>query len=159
MGVTILEAGAVPVGAGVPAGASEAADGPSGPAAPAPSAVLVQAAASTGACTGPSGKTYAFKRLTPLDRMLTAKALGGELMANPVYVSYAFVAASVTSVDGKPMPMPKNEVQIEARVQRIGADWETLNEAMRVAFAPPRPAKGEAVDGGEEDLEDADAGA
>ena len=110
-------------------------------AAPTPSAseTLIRSAVTTGTYRAPSGITYAFRKLGPLDRMLLSKALGGELMLNGVYASYAFVAASITEINGQPEPMPSSTRQVEARVQRLSEDWDGINEAMRSAFSADLP--------------------
>lgn len=142
MRVRILQAGeAIPTATPAPVAASApTAD------APTPSETIVRAAASTGTCMGSSGKVYTFRRLGPLDRMLIAKALGGELMANPIYASYALVAASVSQIDAERLAMPHSARTAEALVTRIGEDWDALNAAMRDAFNPPAP-----VDVGDDD--------
>lgn len=135
MGYTIHEAAetspAAPAAQAVPAQAA-----PVSPAAPGPAETIVRAAMDTGSCVGPSGRTYTFKRIGPLDRMLVAKAIGGELMANALYCSFAMVACSVTHINGVVEPMPASVKSVEARVQRIGDDWDVLNAAMKAAFYP-----------------------
>lgn len=125
MSVKILQAGEI-----------AAAPAPLPAAAPTPSETIVRAAQSTGTCTGASGRSYGFRKLGALDRMLIAKALGGDLMLNGVYASYAFVACSVSEIDGTKLAMPSTTRQVEAQVQRIGEDWDDLNAAMRDTFNP-----------------------
>ena len=114
-------------------------------AAPPPSAseTLIRSAVTAGIYRAPGGQTYAFRKLGPLDRMLLSKALGGELMLNGVYASYAFVAASITEINGEPQAMPSSTRQVEARVQRVSPDWDGLNEAMRAAFSADLPEDGD----------------
>ena len=133
MSVNILQAGETAPTAIAPAIPAA----PAAAAAPTPSETIVRAAQTTGTCKGPTGRSYTFRKLGPLDRMLIAKAVGGDLMNNAVYVSYAFVAASVSSIDVEKMPMATSQKQIEAVVSRIGDDWDALNEAMRFTFVGP----------------------
>ncbi|MBX9934553.1 MAG: hypothetical protein K2Y56_24060 [Methylobacterium sp.] len=106
-------------------------------AAPTPSETMVRAAQSVGTCKCSSGRTYVFRKLAAIDRMLIAKALGGDLMFNGVYASYAFVACSVSEINGEKVAMPVSTRQVEAQVYRIGEDWDELNAAMRDTFNPP----------------------
>lgn len=107
-------------------------------AAPTPSQTIVRAAPSRKAVdlTMSSGRVFTVRKLGPLDRMLASKAIGGDLVLNPLYSSYAMVACSITAVDAQPVAMPSTQSQIEALVNRIGDDWDELNDAMVTSFAP-----------------------
>lgn len=145
MSVKILQAG--------DAAAAPVAAPPVPAPAPTPSETVVRAAQLTGSCSGPSGSTYAFRKLGPLDRMLIAKAVGSELMQNGLYASYALVACSVSEINGEKLAMPSSTRQVEFRVQRIGDDWEALNAAMRVAFNPWTESENEGEGDGDGDDE------
>jgi hypothetical protein len=66
------------------------------------------------------GRVLAVRRLTALDTLRLFKAAGPVLAQNQPWLGVAGLAVSVTAIDGVPIPVPTNETQIEAVVQRLG---------------------------------------
>lgn len=85
-----------------------------------PSARIVAAALEPLRVEDAAGRRLTLKRMGALDRLLLFKALGPELSLNTAYLGMALLAASVTEVDGIPVPWPTNETQVETLVQRLG---------------------------------------
>lgn len=132
MAVTIIEAG----DAAAPQAAAPAA--PAAPAVPpTPSETLVRAAPArkTARLTLESGRTVTVKRLSPLERMMVAKAVGSELVTNALYANYALVACSITEIEGVAVSLPSSQREIEVLIFRLGDDFDDLTEQMRTAFA------------------------
>jgi 2-methylisocitrate lyase-like PEP mutase family enzyme len=66
------------------------------------------------------GRKLAVKRLSALERLRVYKAAGADLAMNRMWMGSAFVAASVTAIDGTPCPVAVNEAMLEAQVGRLG---------------------------------------
>lgn len=66
------------------------------------------------------GRELQIRQLGALDRLRLYKTLGDQLSSNDSYFGVAYLAASVTQVDGVPLPWPGTEAQIEAAVSRLG---------------------------------------
>lgn len=66
------------------------------------------------------GRVLSLRRLTVLDRLRLFKAAGPVLSENHPWFGMAVLAASVAAIDGVPIPLPANELQIEAAVSRLG---------------------------------------
>lgn len=67
-----------------------------------------------------AGRVLTVRSPHALDQLRLFKAVGPILAQNQPYLGMAMVACSVTAIDGVPVPMPGNEHQIEALVQRLG---------------------------------------
>jgi hypothetical protein len=67
-----------------------------------------------------TGRSIELRRLGALDRLRLFKAIGAELAENTPYLGMAMLAASVTGIDGVPVPPPVTEGQLETLVQRLG---------------------------------------
>lgn len=85
-----------------------------------PSGRLIAAAAREIPATDADGRVLAIRRMDALDRLRLFKALGAELSLNTPYLGMALLAASVTTIDGVPVPPPVTEEQLEALVRRLG---------------------------------------
>lgn len=83
------------------------------------------------------GRKLAIRALTMRDRLRLFKALGPELSLNEPYLGLAALAASVTAVDGVPLPFPGNEAAVENAVERLG---EEGLDAVALATEPADPA-------------------
>jgi protein gp37 len=66
------------------------------------------------------GRTLIVRRLNALDKLRLLKAAGPALSENQAWLGVAMLAASVTEIDGVPVPMPVTEQQIEVLVGRLG---------------------------------------
>lgn len=78
-------------------------------------------AAMTERCvTDSSGRSLALRPISMLDRLRLFKALGPELSLNEAYVGIAVLAASVTAIDGVPLPFPAGEAAVEHAVETLG---------------------------------------
>lgn len=116
-------------------------------AAPAPAIVAVAAAPDGVAITriddktatvrDVQGRTLRVKRLSAVEKMRLAKALG-EFNTNELYANYGWIAAAVREIDGLPVVFPMNNLQLEATVQRL--DDDGMDAAMRAVFAVNAPA-------------------
>lgn len=72
--------------------------------------------------TDSRGRVLAIRRLSVLDRLRLFKAAGSILAENHPWFGMAVLATSVAAIDGVPVPIPANELQIEAAVSRLGDD-------------------------------------
>ncbi|HQT74588.1 MAG TPA: hypothetical protein PLX84_11670 [Acidiphilium sp.] len=79
------------------------------------------------------GRLLALRPLTMLDRLRLFKALGPELSMNEAYLGVASLAASVSAIDGVPLPFPASEAAVENAVERLG---EAGIEAAAAALQP-----------------------
>ena len=70
--------------------------------------------------TDKRGRTLVVSRPTALDTLRLFKAAGGSLAQNEAWLAMAGLACAVREIDGVPIPMPANEVQIEALVSKLG---------------------------------------
>jgi hypothetical protein len=68
------------------------------------------------------GRKLTVRRLGALETLRLFKAAGPVLAENQAWLGMAGLAMSVTAIDGIPLPIPSNEVQIEAAVARLGDD-------------------------------------
>jgi hypothetical protein len=66
------------------------------------------------------GRKLTIRVLNMRDRLRLFKALGPELSLNEPYLGFATLAASVSAVDGVPLPFPSSEVAIEHAAERLG---------------------------------------
>ena len=60
------------------------------------------------------GRVLTLRPLTMLDRLRLFKALGPELSMNDAYLGVASLAASVSAIDGVPLPFPASEAAAAA---------------------------------------------
>ncbi|MHB1303032.1 MAG: hypothetical protein ACYCZB_06100 [Acidiphilium sp.] len=90
------------------------------------------------------GRMLALRPLTMLDRLRLFKALGAELAMNDAYLGVAALAASVTAIDGVPLPFPATEATVENAVERLGEDGI---EAAALALEPADPTAVKALAG------------
>jgi hypothetical protein len=70
--------------------------------------------------TDGGGRTLALRPISMLDRLRLFKALGPDLSLNEAYVGIAALAASVTAIDGVPLPFPSSEAAVENAVEKLG---------------------------------------
>ena len=68
------------------------------------------------------GRRLIVRRPTALDTLRLFKAAGPVLSQNESWLAMASLASTVTEIDGVPVPLPTNESQIEALVDRLGDD-------------------------------------
>ena len=66
------------------------------------------------------GRKLTIRVLNMRDRLRLFKALGPELSLNEPYLGFAALAASVSAVDGVPLPFPSSEAAIEHAAERLG---------------------------------------
>jgi len=90
-----------------------------------PTERIVAAAHRTLDVTDARGRHLKLRTLTALDTLRLFKAAGPDLAQNQPWISIATLAISVTEIDGIPIPMPVNEAQIEAVVEKLGDDGLT----------------------------------
>lgn len=78
------------------------------------------------------GRTLKVRRLSAVEKMRLAKALG-DYNENKTYSEYGWVAAAVREIDGHHVPFPINNLQLEAIVQRL--DDDGIDAALRAVFS------------------------
>lgn len=66
------------------------------------------------------GRKLTTREITVLDQVKLLRAIGPAQSSNTPYVRLVTAAAMVTMIDGTPMPMPVNERQIDAAIERLG---------------------------------------
>jgi hypothetical protein len=70
--------------------------------------------------TDAKGRKLTIRRLNVLDQVRLLRAIGAAQSSNEPYVNVVTMAASVSEIDGVPVPPVTNERQIDAAVGRIG---------------------------------------
>ena len=79
------------------------------------------------------GRRLSLRRLTLLERLGLFEAAGAELSRNDRWLGLAALAASVSAIDGVPVPLPASKAAVEAAVQRLD---EPGIAAVAAALAP-----------------------
>jgi hypothetical protein len=97
----------------------------------------------TAAIRDSKGRTLTVKRLSVVEKMRLAKALG-EHSGNDSYSNFAVVGAAVREFDGSPVPFPMTNLQLEAIVQRL--DDAGMEAALEALIAVSAPAQQETLD-------------
>ena len=85
-----------------------------------PSSRLIAAAREEFTTVARAGRTLCVRRMDALDRLRLFKTLGPSLSMNTPYLGMALIAASVSTIDGVPIPPPATEEHVEALVRRLG---------------------------------------
>lgn len=70
--------------------------------------------------TDAEGRRFVLRSLTALDKLRLFEAAGAELSRNDRWLGMAALAASVTEIDGVPVPLPASKAAIEAIVRKLG---------------------------------------
>jgi hypothetical protein len=84
--------------------------------------------------TDKAGRKLTLRKFGVLETLRLFKALGPELSANNAYIGVASFAGSVAMIDDVPMPLPANELAVEALIERLGDD------GMEAVMAADKPA-------------------
>jgi hypothetical protein len=91
--------------------------------------------------TDSNGRQITFRRLTVLDTARLMRAVGAEHANNTGFLGLATVAAMVTEIDGVPQPQPRNLVQVDAAIERLGDEgFKAIAEAMGIGTDPDEEA-------------------
>lgn len=85
-----------------------------------PSSRLIAASQQAHSVTDALGRRIGLRRPGALEKLRLLKAAGPGLAQNQPWLNIALYAASVTEIDGVPVPAPASEAQIEALVGRLG---------------------------------------
>ena len=85
-----------------------------------PSSRIIAAAIAETMVRDAAGRELSLRRMGALDRLRLFKAVGPQLAQNAPYLGMAMLAASVSAIDGVPVPPPVTEGQVEALVSRLG---------------------------------------
>lgn len=85
-----------------------------------PTARILSSANALFSAADATGRNIVARRLNALDKLRLLKAAGPILSDNQAWLGVAMLAASVTEIDGTPVPMPMTEHQIEGLVGRLG---------------------------------------
>ena len=85
-----------------------------------PSQQFVAAASRTENITDSKGRVLRVRDLLALDQMRLLRAVGPAQATNQPYFHMVECAAMVTHIGDTPCPMPLNERQIDAAVERLG---------------------------------------
>ncbi len=104
-----------------------------------PTARVIAAAQAAQVVSDALGRRIALRRPSALDKLRLLKAAGPVLAQNQPWLGIALYAASVTDIDGVPVPPPASEAQIEALVARLG-DEGLAAVADALAESEPDPA-------------------
>ena len=86
--------------------------------------------------TDTAGRKIVARRLNALDKLRLLKSAGPVLSENQAWLGVAMLAVSAVELDGVPIPMPVNELQIEALVGKLG---DPGLDAIAVALAATEP--------------------
>ena len=70
------------------------------------------------------GVTLTIRKLTTLDEMRLARAVGRDSNVE-AYMSFCYMAAAIAAINGDRLPFPQTPLECEAIVQRIGDDGVT----------------------------------
>ena len=84
-----------------------------------PTEIILSRSTEQRSVTDDLGRIITLRRLTALDTLRLLKAAGPSLAENHAWLDMAAIAFSVVSIEGVPVPMPTNEGQLEAVVQRL----------------------------------------
>ena len=76
----------------------------------------------TDTLTDAKGRVLTLRTLTVLDQVRIMRAIGAEQSQNAPYTSVVMAACTVSDIDGVPLPMPRNERDIDDRIVRVGDD-------------------------------------
>ena len=88
------------------------------------------------------GRMLTIKRLSVIEKMRFAKALG-EHNGNDAYSNFGVVAASVREIDGSQVVFPMSNLQLEAIVQRL--DDAGMEAALVALISVSAPAQQETL--------------
>lgn len=66
------------------------------------------------------GRVLTLRKLGVVDQVKLLRAIGPDQSDNQPYYRMVLCAAAVSAIDGHPVPMPTNERQIDAAVERVG---------------------------------------
>jgi hypothetical protein len=114
------------------------------PPAPAPKAPVVRMIDDrTASVRDSKGRLLTIKRLSVIEKMRFAKALG-EHNGNDAYSNFGVVAASVREIDGSPVVFPMTNLQLEALVQRL--DDPGMEAALIALISVSAPAQQETLE-------------
>lgn len=86
--------------------------------------------------TDKKGRVIGLRHLSALRKMQVSKAIGPDNSANSYYLGMSIVASHVTSIDGAPIPFPRNEKQVESIVDRLD-DWGVEAVALAIKIEVP----------------------
>lgn len=100
-------------------------------------------------------RTIRLRRINVLDQVKLLRAVGPAQSNNQPYVALVNMAASVSHIDGVPMPPIGNERQIDAAVARIGDEGFAALQVHTMKELDKLMAEAEVAS----DLGDAEAGA
>ncbi len=92
------------------------------------------------------GRRIDLRRLDALDKLRLFEAAGPELARNDRWLGMAALAASVTAIDGVPVPVPGSKSAIEGVIRRLG-DAGVAAVAAALAEVVPDAAATKAIAG------------
>ncbi len=98
-----------------------------------PTRSVIEAANRAVTMTGAGGRLYRLRQPTPLQQFRIVEALG-DTAANAVYMGMLAPLLCVAEIDGEPVSFPTTKRQVEALIQRVGEDYESLAKAAADAF-------------------------
>lgn len=99
--------------------------------------------------TDARGRKLTLRKLNVLDQVKLLRAIGPDQSNNQPYVMIANLAASVSDIDGVPVPMPTKERDIDACIARLDDDgFNALRVHFQQEIADAEAAAEAAVAGG-----------
>ena len=88
----------------------------------APSEAVLKAANAVQTVKDARGRMIGIKKIGVVDRMHLFEVIGGELVKNEAYFSWAAAAFMVSSIDDDPVVRPTSKRELEALIQLLDDD-------------------------------------
>lgn len=95
--------------------------------------------------TDSKGRKLTLRTLSVLDQARIMRAIGAEQAKNEPYVAVVMAACSIEQIDDVPVPLPRNERDIDDRIGRVGDDGFAMIQAHFTAEAARVRAAAEAL--------------
>ncbi len=87
-----------------------------------PSQAVMNAAKQLVHVTDDKGRKLGLRRLEFLEEFRIVEAVGPELAANSTYMGMISPLLYIAEIDGEPVAIPRNKMQVDALIQRAGRE-------------------------------------
>lgn len=85
--------------------------------------------------TDARGRVIGIRKVTTSIRRRVSLAIDGDNQSKPIYIGQVMLAASVCEIDGVQVPLPQNDMQFGALIDRLDDDgFEAIGPAYQEAF-------------------------
>ena len=102
-----------------------------------PSAQIIADANRVVQVTDTRGRVFGIRKVTTSIRRLVGLAVAGENQSKPMYMGQVMLAACVCEIDGNKVPLPQNDLQFGALIDRIDDDgFQAIGPAYQANFMP-----------------------